>query len=81
MIERAVILSEGPLLNPEDFPVHGKEEAVKVRKGTHREIERDAVYTVRLRNDGQRGKSARELGISRRTLLNKIKEYGLIIHE
>ncbi len=80
MIERALILAEGPLLKPEDFPIRGNGQ-VNVRKGTLREIERDAIYTVLLKNDGHREKSAGELGISRRTLLNKIKEYGLIIPE
>ncbi len=43
---------------------------------TLEELEREAIKLALLRNDGHREKSAGELGITRRTLLNKIKEYG-----
>jgi two-component system response regulator AtoC len=44
---------------------------------TLREIESAAIERALLRNEWHRERTAEELGISRRTLLNKIKEYGL----
>ncbi|TCW62633.1 sigma-54 dependent transcriptional regulator [Treponema sp. J25] len=41
------------------------------------ELEREAIRLALLRNGGHREKTAQELGITRRTLLNKIREYGL----
>jgi two-component system response regulator AtoC len=44
---------------------------------TLRELEREAIREALQRNEGHRGNTAAELGITRRTLLNKIKEYGI----
>ncbi len=41
------------------------------------ELERRAIASALARNSYHRERTAAELGISRRTLLNKIKEYGL----
>ncbi len=46
------------------------------RPPTLAELERRAILEALGRNGGRRGKSAEELGITRRTLLNKLKEYG-----
>ena len=40
-------------------------------------IERRAIEEALHRWEGNRTRAAEELGISRRTLLNKIKQYGL----
>jgi two-component system response regulator AtoC len=40
-------------------------------------MEAEAIERALLRNEGHRERTAEELGISRRTLLNKIKEYRL----
>ncbi len=42
-----------------------------------RELEKQAIADALARYDGHREKSAAALGITRRTLLNKIKEYGI----
>ena len=44
---------------------------------TLRDMEAEAIERALLRNEWHRERTAEELGISRRTLLNKIKEYGL----
>lgn len=41
------------------------------------ELEKKAIIAALERNSQHREKTAQELGITRRTLLNKIKEYGL----
>ena len=42
-----------------------------------RDVEKLAIIAALGRNARHREKTAAELGITRRTLLNKIKEYGL----
>jgi two-component system response regulator AtoC len=103
-IERAVILSNGPLLEREDFPFSGNpirgmerppiggqspmEEVPPAPGSAHEPGARDTGTTIRdaekelirqalERNAGHREKTAGELGITRRTLLNKMREYGL----
>ena len=44
-----------------------------------KEAEKRAVIIALARNSGHRERTAHELGISRRTLLTKIKEYGLMV--
>jgi two-component system response regulator AtoC len=45
--------------------------------GTVKEMERRAVIEALKRRNGNRTRAAEDLGISRRTLHNKIKEYGI----
>ena len=40
-------------------------------------LERDAILSALHRTGGNIGKAARELGASRRTLQNRMREYGL----
>jgi len=42
-----------------------------------RELEKRAIAAALERNGGHRERSAAELGITRRTLLNKMNEYDL----
>ncbi len=100
-IERAVILSDGPILEREDFlfpektpgdgmrPIPGEapdpdSDSAKASRPedksgitTIRDAEKEVIQQALERNEGHREKTARELGITRRTLLNKIKEYSL----
>jgi len=86
-IERALILAEGELLRAADLQLgSGTREAkpaaapsFSTPEGTPlsiAEIERLAILAALKRNGGKRELSATELGITRRTLLNKLKEYG-----
>ena len=45
--------------------------------GTLRQVEREAIVAALRRHEGKRQAASDELGITRRTLLNKIKEFGL----
>jgi DNA-binding NtrC family response regulator len=47
------------------------------RARTLAEVERDQVERALRHHDGNRTRAARELGISRATLINKIKSYAL----
>ncbi|MGO0123529.1 sigma-54-dependent transcriptional regulator [Desulfothermobacter acidiphilus] len=90
--ERAVVLAQGMLVLPEDLPLTlrehrelGLEEgelAFKLRSGqTLAEILQDVERTVILKalqeHNFNRTRTAQALGISRRTLHLKLKEYGL----
>jgi two-component system response regulator AtoC len=85
MVERAVILAESSELTPADFdlplapgeardPTGGGEPA---SGRSLREIEREAIVEALHRNEWHRERTAGELGITRRTLLNKMKDYGI----
>ncbi len=83
-VERALILSDRVVLEPEDFqffaPTTGApREAPSGEEGsrTLAETERRAILAALERNAGRREQTARELGITRRTLLTKLKEYGV----
>ncbi|MFH0959226.1 MAG: helix-turn-helix domain-containing protein, partial [Pseudomonadota bacterium] len=57
----------------------------KVREGirpglTIREMEKELILVTLEHNDGNRTRSAAELGITRRTLQNKLKEYEIEHH-
>jgi two-component system response regulator AtoC len=84
-MERAVILADGPILERRDLHL-GEErpDAGKKTGGDYfseprslAETEKNAIEAALRRNGWHREKSAAELGITRRTLLNKVKDYGI----
>ncbi len=92
-IERAVVMSTGSLIFPEDLPEQitcASNESAKPISAlndleTGKRSLRDMIshYEARViadalnRNGGNRVHTAQELGISRRSLLYKIQEYGI----
>lgn len=74
-IERAVQLAEGELLQPEDFLFNGDTGAGPI--STLETVEREHIERTLARCDDQVSAAARVLGISRTTLYEKIKRYGL----
>jgi DNA-binding NtrC family response regulator len=83
VIERAVILGSETIL-PKDLPKpligqngRGPKENPRGLKG----LEREAIMKALDKADGNRRKAAQELGISKRTLQYRLKEYGLIDDE
>lgn len=78
-IERAVIMSEQDVLQPEDFFLQSREMAsqVTLHSGRIDEMEKSAI--VRALNKGYKNmdKVAEEVGLSRSTLYRKMKKYGL----
>jgi two-component system response regulator AtoC len=88
LMERAMILAEGNRLEEEDFTFDlGLEtrsedsmlEGPDLHPRSLAEIEKTAICAALRRNAFRREKTARELGITRRTLLNKINEYSIDI--
>jgi two-component system, NtrC family, response regulator AtoC len=76
ILERAIIFSEGETILAEDLLISGST-PVPVAPRTLRAVEREAILNALGRWQGNRTRAAEELGISRRTLLNKLKSYGL----
>ncbi|MBN1834716.1 MAG: sigma-54-dependent Fis family transcriptional regulator [Spirochaetales bacterium] len=84
LLERAMIFAEGEDLRAADLAL-GPEAQRQTHRPPNRSaapttlagLERDAVSAALHRWQGNRTRAAEELGISRRTLLNKIKQYGL----
>jgi len=81
-IQRAVVLSRGETIFPEQLPAKvqaaGEGESEPLESGrTIREMERDIIVKTLAETGGNRTHAAEILGISRRTLQNKIKEYGI----
>ncbi|MBW2092574.1 MAG: sigma-54-dependent Fis family transcriptional regulator [Deltaproteobacteria bacterium] len=83
-IERAVVLSRGDHIEFEDLPlaIQSGRDRDKSDRGlaagmTLREVEAELIQRTLEETGGNRTKSAAMLGITRQTLLNKIKEYNL----
>ncbi len=82
LLERSMIFAESELLGAEELelrPDSGPVSAPVPAEGgrTLKDLERESILTALRRWEGNRSHAAKELGISRRTIINKIKEYGL----
>jgi two-component system response regulator HydG len=85
IVERMVIMSRGDMISTDDLtpPIQCSqredEEPVLVVGSTLRDLERDAIMRILQEIGGNRTRTATILGITRKTLQNKIKEYGITI--
>ena len=86
VLERTCLFMKGTIIDTESLDLGsarspaGHPPAVDVEHGaraTLEEMERKAITAALQRWDGNRTKAATELGISRRTLFNKLKTYGI----
>ncbi|MBA7709645.1 Transcriptional regulatory protein ZraR [subsurface metagenome] len=77
IIERAVILVEKDIISLNDLGITAKIQKFRIKKGTLDQVQKQAIIEALMRWEGNRTRAAKELGITRKTLLNKIKEYGL----
>lgn len=88
-IERAVLLSQGKTLEPEHLSMGQEADAAPARDGatvpslannmTLYDMEKGLICKTLDDVDGNRTTAAKRLGISVRTLRNKLKEYGQIL--
>jgi len=81
-IERAVVISKQKMLSPEDFPpellfkIDVSSRELKVGQ-TIDDVEKTLIVRTLQACGGNKTKTARTLGISVRTVRNKLNEYGL----
>lgn len=90
VVERAVILTMDEYVSYSELPESISGETANTipttsRAGiapgmTIRELEKELILVTLEHNDGNRTRSAGFLGITRRTLQNKLKEYGIDSH-
>ncbi len=78
-MEKAVILSESERLNEEDFSFskHRSNEKKGDWPLRFEEIERKAILRALANNDSKLTDAAKELGLTRQTLYNKLKKYNI----
>lgn len=77
MIERAMILTRTDIITAKDLGLHPQTNHTSSKRGTLEEIQKQALIEALQRWEGNKTRAAEELGINRRTILNKLKEYGL----
>ncbi len=83
VIERAVVLSNNEILQPEDLPLVRKSEREQImeeamiKQLSLRELEREYVTRILAMTKGNKNKAAKILGVNRRTLYRKEERYGL----
>jgi DNA-binding NtrC family response regulator len=85
VIERAIILSKGPMITPEDLPdflnhkseVEGEDEPYRLKEAM-RSPEKDLIVRALDSVDWNRNEAAKVLGINRTTLYKKMLKYGLL---
>ncbi|MGD8519874.1 MAG: sigma-54 dependent transcriptional regulator [Desulfobacterales bacterium] len=85
IIERAVIMARGEVITPLEFPneLQKLDEELKTAQvdlspgRSLKEVEKDMILRTLEETGGNRTHAAKILGISRRTLQLKLKEYGI----
>jgi DNA-binding NtrC family response regulator len=83
VIERAVVLSTQAEITPEDLGFHQvkKDDTNNLKdsiRDTKAQIEKNAIVKALKECGGNKSQAARKLGISRRTIMNKIKQYKIM---
>ncbi len=80
-IERGVIIAQGELLTPDELPIALRQNTQSTHDtantGSLKDMEREHISRTLAQVASNRTQAAKILGITRKTLQNKIKEYGL----
>jgi DNA-binding NtrC family response regulator len=80
VLERAVIMVDGNVLNPEDLVFSSIESSTNKQTLTTTnldDLEKQAILTVLEKNKGNVSKSAKDLGITRAALYRRLEKYEL----
>jgi len=76
-IEKAVILADRDSLRPSDFVFFDTEEDLTDQPETLEDMEKKMIISTLKKNGYSQVTTAEQLGITRQTLYNKIKKYGI----
>lgn len=78
VVEKALIMNDNKTLCFEDFDVYENSlSTTKESSGTLEEMEKNAIIIAIRKHSGNMTEVARQLGITRQTLYNKIKKYEI----
>jgi two-component system, NtrC family, response regulator AtoC len=77
ILERASIFAKTDQITLTDLGMAAPPAKAYTKRGSLEELEKQAIIEALQRWEGNRSRAADELGINRKTLLNKIKEYGI----
>ncbi len=83
IMERMVIMSRGDIILFQDLPLElkalqeGEEEPTSPIGSSLKEMEKEVILKTLEQTGGNRTRAALILGVTRKTLQNKIKEYGI----
>jgi len=81
-VERAVILARGEFITPDELPGLGAAvPPVSLAGKNLREVEKECIASTLRQTGGNVSEAARILGITRMTLYNKLREYGLSVNK
>ncbi len=80
-LERAVLLSHGQEVGPEDFSFEPAPSALPqpAGDGSLRETEKDLIRITLEKERGRISRAAESLGVSRSSLYQKIRRYGIVV--
>ncbi len=82
MLNKAVVFADGSELTPADLPVGLKGEGTPEPGYSLERLEEETIRRALEQTGGHQQKAADILGISRRTLIRKLKTYGLLkVHD
>ena len=81
IIERLVVLIDKDRIEIEDIPIELTENFYKIEKSGHlrtkiNDYEKEFILKILKKNENNKTKTAKELGIHRNTLIKKLKEYS-----
>ncbi|MDE6553646.1 MAG: sigma-54 dependent transcriptional regulator [Muribaculaceae bacterium] len=76
-VEKALILSESETLHVRDFDLNDSIDSSSAEPTTLEEMERQAISAAIKQHCGNMSEVARQLGITRQTLYNKLRKYGI----
>ena len=79
VVERAVIMARGSVIQPEDLPVTFQDATPRNhrRGGTLEDLERELIERTLTESNWNKTEAARRMGIGRRTLYDKAARYGI----
>lgn len=76
-MEKAVILCDNRQLKASDFVFFEADDAISQQTETLEEMEKKMILSTLKRNNFSHSITAEQLGITRQTLYNKLKKYGI----
>ncbi len=76
-VEKALILSDDANLGLHDFDIHESQIPATEQSTTLESMERNAITSAIKLHGGNMSEVARHLGITRQTLYNKLRKYGI----